>query len=43
MLSFTQPQQRFTFVDVHSAPVPSLLRGFSAPVIVKYDYDDDAS
>ncbi len=42
VLSFTQPQQRFTFVDVPSAPVPSLLRGFSAPVIVKHGYDDDA-
>jgi aminopeptidase N len=42
ILSFTQPQQRFTFVDVPSAPVPSLLRGFSAPVIVKHDYDDAA-
>ncbi len=33
-------RQRFVFVDVPSAPVPSLLRGFSAPVIVKYDYGD---
>jgi aminopeptidase N len=42
VLSLTQAQQRFTFVDVRSEPVPSLLRGFSAPVIVKHEYSDDA-
>jgi len=42
VLSLTQAEQSFTFVDVPSEPVPSLLRGFSAPVIVKYDYDDAA-
>ena len=40
VLSLTAPEQRFTFVDVPSAPVPSLLRGFSAPVILKYRYSD---
>ena len=28
------------FVNVPAAPVPSLLRNFSAPVIVKYDYSN---
>jgi aminopeptidase N len=32
-------EQIFTFHDVPSAPVPSLLRGFSAPVILEYAYD----
>lgn len=31
-LRLTQEQQSFTFTDVASRPVPSLLRGFSAPV-----------
>jgi aminopeptidase N len=32
VLLSTEAEQSFTFVDVPSAPVPSLLRGFSAPV-----------
>ena len=40
VLSITQPEQRFTFENVGAKPVPSLLRGFSAPVIVRYDYDE---
>ena len=40
VLSLTQPQQRFVFVDVTAPPVPSLLRNFSAPVIVKYAYSE---
>ncbi len=38
VLSLKEPRQRFTFVDVPAAPVPSLLRDFSAPVILKFDY-----
>lgn len=34
-------QQRFTFVNVPEPPVPSLLRGFSAPVNVRFDYSDE--
>src|SRR5690606_13761032 len=41
-LVLTQASQRFTFVNVASAPVPSLLRGFSAPVILDCDDSDDA-
>jgi aminopeptidase N len=42
VLSLSEPHQRFVFVDVPSEPVPSLLRGFSAPVIVKYAYSEEA-
>lgn len=35
VLLATAATQRFTFVDVSSAPVPSLLRAFSAPVRLK--------
>jgi len=42
VLSVKEPQQRFAFVDVPAAPVPSLLRDFSAPVILKFDYRPDA-
>jgi len=32
VLSLTQAEQTFTFINVDSSPVPSILRGFSAPV-----------
>ena len=32
MLLLTEPEQHFVFDDIAEAPVPSLLRGFSAPV-----------
>jgi aminopeptidase N len=38
VLSVKEPAHRFTFVDVASVPVPSLLRDFSAPVVLKFDY-----
>jgi aminopeptidase N len=41
VLEFTQTEQSFTFVDVAQEPLPSLLRNFSAPVIVEYDYSAD--
>ena len=31
----------FIFEDIDAVPVPSLLRGFSAPVILEYDYAPD--
>ncbi len=34
-------ERNFVFTDVGAAPVPSLLRGFSAPVILEYDYTPD--
>ena len=39
VLDLTESQQMFRFVNVPAAPVPSLLRGFSAPVILKTDLD----
>lgn len=41
VLDVTEASQTFTFVDVQVNPVPSLLRGFSAPVRLKYDYSLD--
>ena len=40
VLSLTEPEQRFVFVDVPAKPVPSLLRNFSAPVNLKFDYSE---
>ena len=41
ILELTEPQHVFVFEDVPSQPIPSLLRDFSAPVHVRYDYSDD--
>lgn len=40
VLEITKPEQAFTFVNVECKPVPSLLRGFSAPVKLNYAYTD---
>ena len=40
VLSLTKPQEKFEFVNVAQPPVPSLLRGFSAPVNLRFDYTD---
>ncbi len=40
VLELTQPVQTFRFVGVDAAPIPSLLRGFSAPITVDVDYSD---
>jgi aminopeptidase N len=40
VLDVREPRQRFRFLDVPVAPVPSLLRGHSAPVRVEFDYTD---
>ncbi len=37
----TEPSHSYTFVNIDAAPVPSLLRGFSAPVHLDIDYTDD--
>jgi aminopeptidase N len=37
----TQASETLTFDDLDDEPVPSLLRGFSAPVILEFDYGDD--
>jgi aminopeptidase N len=36
-----KPSQRFVFKQVPSQPVPSLLRGFSAPVVLECNYAPD--
>ncbi len=41
VLSLTKTSQAFRFVDVATRPVPSLLRGFSAPVRLEFDYSDE--
>ncbi len=37
----TQASESITFVNVTEEPVPSILRAFSAPVIVNFDYTDE--
>lgn len=41
VLSVTEAEQTFTFVDVAAKPLPSLLRGFSAPVKLSFPYNRD--
>ncbi|MEP6607493.1 MAG: aminopeptidase N [Burkholderiaceae bacterium] len=40
VLDLTQAKQTFRFINVAEAPVPSLLRNFSAPVIVEHSLTD---
>ena len=40
VLELTKAQQAFRFTQVAELPVPSLLRDFSAPVVLEYDYTD---
>ncbi|MCP5420275.1 MAG: aminopeptidase N [Gammaproteobacteria bacterium] len=40
VLELRESEQRFQFVNVPSQPIPSLLRGFSAPVKLLYEYSD---
>jgi aminopeptidase N len=42
VLVLSEPEQTFTFVHVASEPVPSLLRGFSAPVVLETELGDGA-
>jgi aminopeptidase N len=42
VLQVTEPRQSFVFEGVGERPVPSLLRGFSAPVRLQYDYSKEA-
>ncbi|MEJ8857360.1 aminopeptidase N [Variovorax robiniae] len=36
----TQAHESITFNNIDSQPVPSILRGFSAPVVLDFDYTD---
>jgi aminopeptidase N len=39
-LVLTRAGEQITFVNLEAEPVPSILRGFSAPVILDYEYTD---
>ena len=41
VLSLKRSEQEFVFDKLTAKPVPSLLRGFSAPVILNYPYAED--
>jgi len=41
VLHITETIQTFRFTGIDKRPVPSLLRNFSAPVKINYDYSDD--
>ena len=41
VLELTSAQQTFRFTDVNEKPVPSMLRNFSAPVVLEYDYSEE--
>ena len=41
VLELTEGKQSFTFTGIAQEPVPSLLRDFSAPVVLDYDYRDE--
>lgn len=36
----TQASETLTFVNIDAEPVPSILRGFTAPVVLEFDYTD---
>ena len=36
----TQASETFTFIDLDAEPVPSILRGFTAPVVLEFGYTD---
>src|SRR5512135_3605599 len=41
VLSIRSPEENFEFKNLSSKPVPSLVRRFSAPVILNYPYTED--
>lgn len=41
VLELTKDRKTFTFTQVTRKPTPSLLRNFSAPVVLEYSYTDD--
>lgn len=41
VLQVTEAEQSFTFIGLAEKPLPSLLRGFSAPVKLSFPYDRD--
>ncbi len=41
VIEVTKKFESFTFTNIKKKPIPSLLRGFSAPVKLEYDYSRD--
>ncbi len=41
VLNITKPNETYTFANIKSKPVPSLLRRFSAPVYLEYEATDE--
>ncbi|MET0320444.1 MAG: aminopeptidase N, partial [Duganella sp.] len=41
VLELTEEEQTFRFRNIDERPTPSILRDFSAPVMLEYDYTDD--
>lgn len=41
LIWMTEQKQSFTFEQVAEKPIPSLLRGFSVPVYLEFDYSDE--
>ncbi len=41
VIALTEREQHFTFVDIPKPPIPSLLRGFSAPVRLRFEYSNE--
>jgi aminopeptidase N len=41
VLELTEASQTFRFTGVPQKPTPSILRNFSAPVVLEYDYSDE--
>jgi aminopeptidase N len=41
VLELKDKSQTFVFRNIAEKPVPSILRNFSAPVVLEYDYSDD--
>jgi aminopeptidase N len=41
VISVSEAEQTFTFVDITEKPLPSLLRGFSAPIKLSFPYNRD--
>lgn len=41
ILEIKKPEETFSFINVNENPIPSLLRHFSAPVELQYDYTNE--
>ncbi len=41
LIVLTKPAETFVFTGITAEPVPSILRGFTAPVVLEFDYSDD--